>query len=399
MRILYSHRVQSHDGQSVHIEELVTALRKAGHEVVVVGPSFYQKTNFGEESRVVSITRKLLPAIFAEAAELIYNVPAFLRLRRVYRSFVPDFIYERYNLYYLSGMLLKRLYHVPFCLEINSPLAEERSRFGGLRLRRIARALERLVWRSADRIFVVTAVLGDTVSSGGVPADRIIVIPNGVERDLFPPESYDDGQRRPDEPILIGFVGFVREWHGLGAVVKGLASDRSNPPIHLIIVGPVCPALERLANELGVADRVRFTGLEQRENIRKMIRSFDIALQPRAVEYASPLKLFEYMACARAIVAPNQPNIREILTDGENAVLFDPDEMDSLWRAIRQLAADPQKREQLGNAARRTLEHRDYTWDGNASKVLNAATAALARHAAPVSGAPSLDRSVRHESQ
>jgi glycosyltransferase involved in cell wall biosynthesis len=66
-----------------------------------------------------------------------------------------------------------------------------------------------------------------------------------------------------------------------------------------------------------------------------VIRRFDIALQPPAVAYASPLKIFECMACGLPIVAPDQPNIREILRDGESALLFDPKRRDDLWRAIR----------------------------------------------------------------
>src|SRR5260221_8809720 len=98
MRILYSHRVQSHDGQSVHIEELVTAFRQAGHEVLVVGPRFYEKADFGGESSLVAAVRRILPAAVAELAEILYNIPAYLRLRRAYKRIVPDFVYERYNL-------------------------------------------------------------------------------------------------------------------------------------------------------------------------------------------------------------------------------------------------------------------------------------------------------------
>src|SRR5438105_1890414 len=101
MRILYSHRVQSHDGQSVHIEELVSAFRKAGHEVLVVGPRFYEKSDFGGESRAVALVRRILPRAFAEIVEILYNVPAFFRLRRAQKSFRADLIYERYNLFYL----------------------------------------------------------------------------------------------------------------------------------------------------------------------------------------------------------------------------------------------------------------------------------------------------------
>jgi hypothetical protein len=103
MRILYSHRVQSRDGQGVHIESLVHALRAAGHDVLVVGPRFYEQAEFGGESRLVAWVRRLLPGVLQEIAELAYNVPAYIRLARAYASVQPDFIYERCNLFFLAG--------------------------------------------------------------------------------------------------------------------------------------------------------------------------------------------------------------------------------------------------------------------------------------------------------
>ncbi len=70
MRILYSHRIQSRDGQSVHVEELIGALRQLGHEVLVVGPGFYDKADFGGESGLVSMIRSRLPRAVGELAEL-----------------------------------------------------------------------------------------------------------------------------------------------------------------------------------------------------------------------------------------------------------------------------------------------------------------------------------------
>jgi glycosyltransferase involved in cell wall biosynthesis len=105
------------------------------------------------------------------------------------------------------------------------------------------------------------------------------------------------------------------------------------------------------------------------------------------------------MACGRAIIAPDQANIREILTDGENAVLFNPKEPGALWRAIRHLASDPQLREHLGLAARRTLDERDYSWEGNASKVIDVVAADFARRGAAPNAACPRARSVRPESR
>jgi glycosyltransferase involved in cell wall biosynthesis len=384
MRILYSHRIQSRDGQSVHLEGLVTAFRKAGHQVDIVGPRFYRRAGFGGESRSVRLIRRILPNALAECAEILYNVPAFSGLRRAYMRISPDFVYERYNLYYLAGMLLKRRYRVPYYLEINAPLADERTRFGGLGLPRLARALERLVWRSADRIFVVTTILAEIVAAAGVARERIIVMPNGVDRDAFPAEAY---RARPGDPVTIGFLGFVRDWHGVEPVITGLAAQTDTLSVRVIVAGdgPARPELERQAEALGVASRVEFTGLRSREAARDLIRRFDIALQPRAVAYASPLKIFEYMACGRAIVAPDQQNIREILSDGETALLFDPDSPEAMWSAIRRLVADPRMREELGRAARASLDAHDYSWQGNAARIAAAVAADVAQHAAATS--------------
>ena len=113
MRILYSHRVQSHDGQGVHIEELIRALREAGHEVQVVGPAAFARTEFGGENRFYAAIRRLLPGARGELAELAYTIPAYFRLKRAWRSFRPDLVYARCNLFFLAGAWLARRWHDP----------------------------------------------------------------------------------------------------------------------------------------------------------------------------------------------------------------------------------------------------------------------------------------------
>jgi Glycosyl transferase 4-like domain len=139
LRILYSHRILSRDGMSVHLEELVAALRGAGHEVLVVVPRAFDAAGFGGESRVIGAIRRRLPPAIGAMAEVLYNIPAVFRLRRAHKEFAPDVLYERYNLYHLAGVLLKWRYRVPYYIEVNAPLAEERARFGRLGLPRLAR--------------------------------------------------------------------------------------------------------------------------------------------------------------------------------------------------------------------------------------------------------------------
>src|SRR4051812_23148591 len=109
MKILYHHRTLSKDGQNVHIEELVSAFRRAGHDVCVVGPPGHAEAAFGSEGGFRSRLRAALPRAVAEVAELGYSFAAFARLWRAYRSFRPDAVYERYNLFLLSGAWLRAL--------------------------------------------------------------------------------------------------------------------------------------------------------------------------------------------------------------------------------------------------------------------------------------------------
>ena len=373
MKILYSHRIQSHDGQGVHLESLVTALRAAGHDVLVVGPPAYAKAGLGKESSGIARIRRLLPGFAAELAELAYTIPGYLRLARAARSFRPDVLYERANLFYLAGAMLARRRRLPFLLEVNSPLAQERSAFGQLRLRRLARWSEHRVWRRADRVLPVTEVLAELVAAAGVARDRITVVPNGIDLAAFPPDL--DGRAAGRAEIVLGFVGFVRDWHGLDAVLRSIAASRDGPRIALQVVGegPALLGLARLAVELGIEGQVHFTGLAQRDRIPGLVAGFDIALQPAAVGYASPLKVFEYMAAGRAIVAPDQPNIREVLAHERTALLFPPGDAAAMWAAVARLAGDAALRGTLGAAARAEAIRRDFTWAGNARRVVEMA--------------------------
>lgn len=383
MKILYHHRVRSGDGQAVHITELIHAFRALGHEVTVVAPSGFEGSNMGSESALLDGLKRMLPKAVYELMEIAYNVRAYRRLRRAYLETSPDFIYERYSLYLLAGAILSRRHRVPLILEINSPLAFERAQFGGLGLKRLANFLEAWTWRQAAHVLPVTGVLGGIVGRSGVKPDRMTIVQNGINPDEFTGAQDRETAKarlRLTGRTVLGFTGFMRSWHGLDSVIEFLAQADTPQALHLLLVGdgPARPDLERQVQSHNLQTRVTFAGLVGREAIAGTIASFDIALQPRAVEYASPLKLFEYMALGKAIVAPAQPNIREVLTDRKDAVLFDPQRPGEMEAAIRLLASDSALRERLGQAARQTIEAGGFTWPSNAKRICDLAE--RARH-------------------
>jgi glycosyltransferase involved in cell wall biosynthesis len=164
-------------------------------------------------------------------------------------------------------------------------------------------------------------------------------------------------------------------------VIRWMASPAAPAQARLLIVGdgPVRAELEQLAAGLKLGERVRFTGVVHRDRVPGLVAAFDVALQPAVVAYASPLKLIEYLALGKAIVAPNQPNIAELLIDDGNALLFDADDAAGLESSLARLAHEPALRQRLGASARDTIARMQLTWMGNARKAVELAYKAGAR--------------------
>ncbi len=375
MKILYHHRTAAADGQLVHILELTRELEAAGHELIFVGPGERRK-DVAVETGESGGLKRLLPRAIYEVIELGYSVPAFFRLWRAWRRTKPDVLYERYNLFFLAGLWLKKLTGIPMLLEINAPLADERACFDGLSLRGLAHWSERAVWRGADHALPVTQVLASRVADAGVHSEQITVIHNGVGDGFL--DYQPSGRQFPwDGKLVLGFTGFVRDWHGLDRVIEWLSADAPADAV-LVIVGdgPARPDLEKRAAQLSVSERVYFTGVVGRADVPDYVASFDVALQPAVVAYASPLKLFEYMALSRCIVAPASANVLEVLTDQKDALLFDPDSDQGFQQAIQAACASADLRRDMGRSARQTLESRKYLWSENAARVARLAISA-----------------------
>ena len=381
MKILYHHRTASKDGQAVHIEEMIASLRELGHEVRVVAPGADAEEQpaggdaMGDEVGWVARLREHLPKAVYELLELGYSLVAYRKLLRAARDFKPDVIYERYNLFLLAGLMLKKRLGLPLLLEVNAPLAQERGAFGGLGLPWLARWAEGVTWRGADFVLPVTAVLGQHITARGVATERVVVIPNGINEAHFATAPTSDEAKLAlgwPQALVLGFTGFVRNWHGMDLVIRWMASADAPANARLLVVGdgPARADLEALARELNLGERVRFTGVIPRGDVPAHVAAFDIALQPAVVAYASPLKLFEYLALAKAVVAPNQPNIAEVLSHGVNALLFDPKVPGALEQSLARLSNDAELRQRLGQGAHASIARLDLTWLGNARRVV-----------------------------
>lgn len=403
-RILYHHRIRADDGQAVHVRELIWALRRAGHQVQevalvpkagaedatgpapVAGPGTAAGEGKSDGSSKGSVWQRLkLPRVAVEVLEMAYSRTGRKMLVQAAREFRPHCIYERHALHCTAGLAAARKLGVPLLLEVNSPMVEEMGRLGLLRFGGVARRRERQALSGADRVFAVTQVLADILRGCGAKETALQVVPNGAQPERFGDAASGAGRAHrqrlgiPEDAVVLGFLGYARDWHRLDLVLPALAAP-SGQGLHLLIVG-AGPAVEptmRAAEALGVSDRVHAVGAVPPVAVPGWTCAFDMALIPAINGYASPLKLFDSLAAGVLTLAPDQPNLRELLRHGEDGVLLPPDDPGALQREVERLLGDRDALFRMGRAGRERLEAEDWTWDGNARRVAAAISEVMA---------------------
>jgi glycosyltransferase involved in cell wall biosynthesis len=293
VKILYHHRTQAEDGQAVHIRALQEAFRELGHDVVEVGLVQRSGASAGP-SRWGFVSR--LPRFARELAEYAYTPVGRGRILAAARRERPDFVYERHAFGNAAGVMAARRHGLPLVLEVNPPKAPELGRTRGLVFERTGQRFEAWVLRSATLVCTVTEVLAAMLVELGVARERLLVTPNGVHLGLHEHADRAEARRaaRADlqlsaDALVLGFVGYYRDWHRLDLVVEALPSL---PRAELVLVGegPARADLERRAQAAGVAQRVRFAAPRRDTRIPALLPACDVALVRAVSRDASRLR-------------------------------------------------------------------------------------------------------------
>ncbi len=377
MKILYHHRTRAEDAQGIHIREIINAFKKLGHQVEVVGMVSPEENSGrkGKEPLISGLAARVPPVIY-ELMEISYNFYGFLVLCKRIRRFKPDFIYERYALYTVAGIFAAMIFRIPLILEVNAPIAYEKRKYTTLSMPWLANFIERWICSHTHRTIVVSTPLKKILGNIGVPDERMIVISNGINREDFNLEI-DGGQVRQkynlNNRVVLGFVGWFKKWHGLEELLQVYVKyGMQKKNIHLLLVGdgPAFQDLITYALDHGIKDKgVTFTGAVPREEIPRYIAAFDIALQPDVTDYASPIKLFEYMAMGKGVVSPGKENIREILNN-DYPGFFNPGEYDDMAQKIFKFSSSRKEAGKLGKIVKKILVEKKYFWIENARRTL-----------------------------
>lgn len=379
MKILYHHRTRAADAQGVHIAEMVAAFRGLGHQVELAAlVTSKQSRPAAPDSVSKPLWQRIVQRIpfFYEFLQFGYNIVGLWMLARHIRRFRPDFIYERYSLFNFSGVAAAHLFRIPLVLEVNSPLADESREEGLLRLHHLGAWSERVICNSSTCVIAVTGVLRDILVRGGVSPSKVHVLPNGVSPEQFTPLQPDPGLRRSlglEQRRVIGFVGWFRPWHGLEMLIEAFhASGLHDEGVSLLLVGdgPAMPALRESVERYQLGASVVFSGAVRHPQIPGHVALFDCAVQPAANPYCCPMKIIEYLALGKPVIAPAQPNILELIDDRVEGLLFRPADAASLAAALRELFCSNELLGRLGEGARSAIQRRGYLWSSNASRVV-----------------------------
>jgi glycosyltransferase involved in cell wall biosynthesis len=377
MRILYHHRTRAEDAQGVHIRELIDAFRKLNHQVEVAGiVSPVQTDGNAGIGSILSRLAAIMPHWIYELLEISYNIYGLYFLKNRIPRFRPDFIYERYALYTFAGVLASKVYGIPLILEVNAPLSLEKARYSRILMRKVARKLERWICSNSHRTVVVSTTMKNMLKDMGVPERKLIVISNGIDPKKFNPGV--DGSRvhkkyNLNGKFVLGFVGWFRKWHGLEDLLRVYVQFgmlKKNIHIFLIGNGPAFRDLQSFAQKHNILNTgVTFSGAVDRSEIPQYIATFDLALQPDVTEYASPIKIFEYMGMAKGIIAPNKENIIEILGRNYDG-LFSAGDWNAMGKLILWFSDSRNRTKDLGNKSYDILQIRKYFWSENARRTL-----------------------------
>lgn len=286
-----------------------------------------------------------------------------LAARRCARQGV-DLVYTRANLTPPATLALG----LPTVVETHSPPGDDPEK----------RALYAVLGHpQLKAIVTISPDLARRYAEHGLPAEKILVAPDGVDLAAFARDPGREAARAqlglPTDRPLAMYVGHLYDGRGVEDILE---AARRLPEVNFVLVGGHAADVERWrarAGELGLAN-LSLTGFVDNTLVPRYLWAGDLLLMPYGascptVAWMSPLKMFEYMAAARPILASDLPAIREILTHGRTAWLTPPDSGQALAQGIRDVLVDPQRAGAMAAAARAKVE--DYSWDRRVARILD----------------------------
>jgi len=386
MKVLYVVNSLTQDSVGGHDGFMQEAFRHLGWDVIEFAPGAVRGGGSDSSAlarRVYRSLSKVLPATASSKIRLRYTLwyddSSADAIVKIIRREKPDLVFERYASLQKGCARAAAANSIPYVVCFHAP-ATESPHYGASS--RIARLLETRIVETATRASLVVTVseyMKTYLSDLGVRPERVLVLPNGVDSRLFTKGENRSSLREQfglsPSRVVIGFVGTVKRWHGCDILPAVFSSVKESvPAAAFILVGPFSTSRGRsvLAAQLmkyGIDRDFILTDRVPPEKIPEYIRAMDICIMPDSNDYGSPMKLFEYGACGKAVVMPRRGPVEQVIREGENGLLFDPGSALDLAEKVIFLATNPQVRLTLGSRLQADV-HSNYTYEKNVRRIL-----------------------------
>lgn len=378
MKLLFvTHGFPRHtdDSAGAFLLTLARGQQDLGHEVMVVAPHdpgvpmtdtvagvSVQRYRYGPDAAETLAYAGTMHEQVLRSWRARWRLLALLRAQRravnsVARSFLPDVIHVHW--WFPGGLAVwpVKRGHPPFVVTSHGTDLFMLDRFPR------ARILAKRIFRRASGVTVISSPLVPRVTALGVPAEQVTIIPMPLTADLFTPPAIEEQARDPDQLL---FVGRLVERKGAEFAVRALAllRDRGRS-VSLAIVGdgPERNALERLADELGVREAVRFAGMVAPSEVSAYYRRAAVMLMPAVTDWKGEqegfgMVLVEAMLSGLPVVATVSGGIPDVIEDGVTGVLVPERDPEALADAVLRFLDDTALALIVGRNAVQAVERR-----------------------------------------
>lgn len=310
---------------------------------------------------------------FAELKSLVHNAQTYKRIKQSNQKY--EIIWERSSALHWAGILFAKRHNIPSVLEWKDHLIKD---YASL-FKPLSIYLENWKIKNAKYIAVESQVLKDDLVKHGVPENKIFVTYNAVNPEEFSKDEVARKEKRNElgiyeDDVLVGYVGSYAFYHDSIRMVKAakILKERGYDNIKWLLIGDGKdkPECESFARDNGLLeDSVIMLPFQAKERIPGYLSAMDVTILPGSTDIICPIKVMEYMAAKSVVLVPDYKCNREII-NGENGLLFEPGNEESIADVLISLSNDKTKCEQLGENARRTVVE-SLTWDKTYGAVLS----------------------------
>ena len=381
--IFYAWALDGLAGNSIHICELSRNLLGLGHNVtVIVEPKDTKYECGGIEVKYVEyINVRMLGMISFELHAFLAGL--FIAIRQKTR---PDIIYMRHSLFFNCGYFLSKLLRIPVITEVNGLIVDE-SRLRESKSNRLIDRIERFNLARTDKFIAVTSRLKQVLMKEyDIAESKITVVQNGANTRLFKPIDTFKTRRElnlANDCNYVCFAGGLAPWQGVEYLIHAaprILKEILDTKFLIVGDGPKKQELVELAEKTGVSDNFIFTGTVPYEEVPKYINASDVCVVPKRPLKSgySPLKLYEYMACGKPVVASRLEGF-EILEKQKAGILVEPENPEDLAKAIIKLLEDKKLREEMGGNGREYVV-KNHSWENVAKKVAEVCESTVREH-------------------